>query len=63
MVLFGAHIESDLLKHIFQKTKATLFVISRCDSGLVLGLNPCTTIWAFFVSPEELQNANMAILA
>lgn len=22
--------------------------ILRCDSGLVLGLNPCTTIWAFF---------------
>jgi hypothetical protein len=47
----------------FEQTNMTLFIISRCNSGLVLGLNPCTTIWTFFVSPEALQNANMAILA
>jgi hypothetical protein len=47
----------------FEQTNMTLFIISRCNSGLVLGLNPCTSIWTFLVSPEALQNANMAILA
>lgn len=29
-------------------SKETLFVIPRCDSGLTLGLKPCSTIWTMF---------------
>lgn len=28
--------------------KTTLFVVLRCDSGLILGLKPCSTIWTMF---------------
>ena len=28
--------------------KTTLFVTVRCDSGLIFGSNPCSTIWNVF---------------